>query len=191
MKPLALLLLSGLLEASAPDALPLRDAAGAVHPASELRQGRVTVLVFLSTECPLCNRAIPDLNALAARYAGRAAFLAVNPEKDRSAEEVLRHDREYALAFPTVLDPEQRLSRAVRATVTPEAVVLGGDGAVLYRGRVDDRAVDFGKVRPRPRREDLRIAVDEALAGRPISIPETPVLGCFISGTQSTQGAQL
>jgi len=165
-------------------AFPLRDAAGGLHQAAELRERPVTVLVFLSTECPLCNRSIPDLNALAARHGGRVRFLAVNPERDRTAGEVLRHDREYALSFPTLLDPEQALARAAGATVTPEAVVLNADGAVLYRGRLDDRAADFGKARARPRREDLRIAVDEALAGSPISVPETPVLGCYIQGAQ-------
>jgi thiol-disulfide isomerase/thioredoxin len=161
---------------------PLKDAAGTEHPASELKDHPVTVLVFLSTECPLCNRAIPDLNALSQRSAGRVRFFAVNAERDRTAEQVLQHDREYALAFPTLLDPRQELAKAAGATVTPEAVVLGPDGALLYRGRLDDRAVDFGKVRPRARREDLRIAIDEALAGSPISVPETPVLGCYIQG---------
>jgi len=162
-------------------AFPLRDAAGTLHQASELKERPVTVLVFLSTECPLSNRSIPDLNAMAARHAGRVRFFAVNPERDRTADQVLHHDREYALSFPTLLDPQQALARAAGATVTPEAVVLGAGGAVLYRGRLDDRAVDFGKVRARPRREDLRIAIDEALAGSPISVPETPVLGCYIS----------
>lgn len=162
---------------------PLSDASGAVHQAAELKDHPVTVLVFLSTECPLCNRAIPDLNALAGRYAGKVRFFAVNAERGRTAAEVLQHDREYALSFPTLLDPQQALARAARATVTPEAVVLG-EGGVLYRGRLDDRAIDFGKVRQRARREDLRIAIDEALAGSPISVPETPVLGCSIQGAQ-------
>jgi thiol-disulfide isomerase/thioredoxin len=161
---------------------PLKDAAGDLHQAADLKDHPVTVLVFLSTECPLCNRAIPDLNALAERYAGKVRFFAVNSERDQTAAQVLQHDREYALAFPTLLDPSQALAKAAGATVTPEAVVLGQGGAVLYRGRLDDRAVDFGKVRQRARREDLRIAIDEALAGSPISVPETPVLGCYIQG---------
>jgi thiol-disulfide isomerase/thioredoxin len=161
---------------------PLRDAGGTLHPATELKDHPLVVLVFLSTECPLCNRAVPDLNALSQRHAGKVRFFAVNPERDRTAAQVLAHDREYALAFPTLLDPQQALAKAAGATVTPEAVVLDSSGAVLYRGRLDDRAADFGKVRARPRREDLRLAVEEALAGRPISVPETPVLGCYIQG---------
>src|SRR3954464_14211722 len=75
-------------------AFPLRDATGALHQSSELQERPLTVLVFLSTECPLCNRAIPDLNALAERQAGKVRFFAVNAERDRTADEVLRHDRE-------------------------------------------------------------------------------------------------
>jgi peroxiredoxin len=160
---------------------PLRDATGVEHTQSELHEAPLTVFVFLAVDCPICNTSIPSLNALAARFP-KAHFLGVNTASDNTAEQVLAHDREFKLAFPTLLDPDLKLARAVKAETNPTAVVVDAKGAVLYRGRIDDRAVDFGKVRSKPRREDLSLAIEEALAGKAVSVPSTPSVGCAITG---------
>jgi hypothetical protein len=48
-----------------------------------------------------------------------------------------------------------------------------------YRGRVDDRYGVAGR-RPRATRDDLVVALDELLAGKPVSVAETGVDGCLI-----------
>jgi peroxiredoxin len=159
--------------------LPLRDAEGATHTEREVRESALTVFVFLASDCPICNRSIPDLNALAARYAGRVRFLGVSAEP---AATVAKHDREFGLRFPTLLDHDGALVKALGATTNPTMVVVSSSLDVVYRGRLDDRIVDFGKERSKARREDLRVALDEALAGKPVSVPETPSIGCSIEG---------
>jgi thiol-disulfide isomerase/thioredoxin len=141
-----------------------------------------TVFVFLAVQCPISNRSIPDLNALAEKYEGRVRFVGVNAERGRTAEEVEKHDREFALKFATQLDPHQELAKRYRALTTPTVVLVSPKGEVLYRGRIDDRVIDFGKQRSKARREDLREALEEALAGKPIAVPETPSVGCSIEG---------
>ena len=69
----------------------------------------------------------------------------------------------------------------VDARVTPEAVVIDSQGNVVYRGRIDDRFVDFGKTRQSPTREDLSLALDAVLAGRAVDVPTTKAIGCFIA----------
>ena len=171
--------LLALLLAGSPVMLPLpaRDARGATHTAAEVQQ--LTVFVFLATDCPICNRSIPDLNALAQRYQGKVRFFGVSSEK---ADAVAKHDDEYQLGFPTLLDPDLAFVKALGPTTTPTFVLVSPAREVLYRGRFDDRIVDFGKERSKPRREDLRLALDEALAGKPVSVPETPSIGCSIEG---------
>jgi hypothetical protein len=51
---------------------------------------------------------------------------------------------------------------------------------LLYRGRIDDRYVDFGKRRPEPMTHDLREALEAILAGRPVARPRTEPIGCDI-----------
>jgi len=64
--------------------------------------------------------------------------------------------------------------------VTPEVSVLNPDGKIQYMGRVDDMYVEHGRLRETEYRQDLRIALDEMLAGKKVSLPRTTALGCFI-----------
>jgi len=64
--------------------------------------------------------------------------------------------------------------------VTPEAALMQGT-RLLYRGRIDDRYVDFGKDRPAPTTHDLEAAIDAAIAGKPIAVKETRAIGCILS----------
>ena len=51
---------------------------------------------------------------------------------------------------------------------------------LLYRGRIDDRVADFGKRRVEPTRRDLRLALDDILAGKPVQTRLTKAVGCYI-----------
>ena len=51
---------------------------------------------------------------------------------------------------------------------------------MVYRGRIDDRYVDFGQTRVAATSHDLQDAVEAALAGRSVSPSRTTAIGCFI-----------
>ena len=78
-------------------------------------------------------------------------------------------------------DPHHVVVNRVGAAVTPEAAVLDADGRVVYRGRIDDRYADFGVDRQHPSRRDLEEALTALLAGRPVTAPVMPAVGCFIA----------
>ena len=52
---------------------------------------------------------------------------------------------------------------------------------LVYRGRIDDRYVDFGNTRARATQHDLRQALDAVLSGEPVANPRTKAVGCFIA----------
>jgi hypothetical protein len=85
-----------------------------------------------------------------------------------------------------VLDPELKLAKLTGATVTPEACVLSPAGEILYRGRIDDRAVKLGTVRVEPTVRDLRLALDAVLAGKPVAEKFTRAIGCYISPPETS-----
>ena len=154
-----------------------------MHTSSELRPHPATVLLFVATECPNANTYAPVLARLYREYSARGVlFLAVYSDPADNAAAVQKHDAEYQIPYPGLLDPHQSLARQTGARSTPEAVILSPAGDVLYRGRVDDRFVDYGKTRFRPEHEDLREALDQILAGQPVKNPVTKVLGCAIPG---------
>jgi len=141
----------------------------------------LAVLLFVARECPIANAYAPELARLADRYGARGvAFLLVYSDVDDDLAAVRDHVRGFGLALPAVLDPSQELAHAVGATVTPEAALVDRAGALLYRGRVDDRYLDYGVARRRPERRDLAEALDAALAGEPVRSPRTEPVGCFL-----------
>jgi hypothetical protein len=71
--------------------------------------------------------------------------------------------RSYLTAYnhhtDAVRDPRHTLVALSGATVTPEAAIYVANGQrprLIYRGRIDDRYVDFGRARPKPSKHDLR-----------------------------------
>jgi hypothetical protein len=50
----------------------------------------------------------------------------------------------------------------------------------LYRGRIDDRYIEFGKDRPQPTVRDLERALAAIVAGKPIPVVKTKAIGCYI-----------
>jgi len=161
----------------------LRDAAGKSHTASDLRQFKATVFVFVATDCPNSNTYAPIVARLYREYSPRGiAFYNVYSDPSETAESVRKHDTDYLVPFPALLDPHQTLARETGARSTPEAVILDSAGQELYRGRVDDRFVDFGKTRYQPTQDDLHDALEAILQGKPVPHAVTKVLGCAIPG---------
>ncbi|MSR43524.1 MAG: hypothetical protein EXS29_06990 [Pedosphaera sp.] len=107
-------------------------------------------------------------------------FYMVYPDYDTTADAVKRHANEFKLPGPLLLDPRLELAQKTGATVTPEAVVVGAAGKVLYRGRINNRFQDLGRERNVTTRHDLREALLPVLAGKPVVVAETKAVGCFI-----------
>lgn len=145
---------------------------------------KATVLFFLTTECPIGNLYSPEISRIVQHYK-KAGVTFHSVYAHESAAEITNHQREYKLSLSALLDPQLKLAKLTGATVTPEACILGPNGKILYRGRIDDRAVKFGTVRLEPRVRDLRLALDAVLAGKPVTERITKPIGCYISFPES------
>jgi Redoxin len=140
------------------------------------------VVFFTTTDCPISNSYVPEMNRIRGEYANRGvAFYAVQTDTTIPDAEVRKHAKEFGFTFPVLLDSKQTLVQLAGATATPEAAVLSGDGAVLYLGRIDNRVVDFDKRRPAATQSDLRNALDAVLAGKAVPVSRTDVIGCAIN----------
>lgn len=138
-----------------------------------------SVLVFYWQDCPISNSYAPELNRIAASHTNFAFYIVqVDPELRRAAAR--EHARKFDLHLPVLLDPHHRLVKLARATVTPEAVVIGRDKQILYRGRIDDRYAALEKMRSAATKHDLIEALDTLAAGKPLKKTETTAIGCVI-----------
>jgi thiol-disulfide isomerase/thioredoxin len=140
---------------------------------------KMTVLFFLTTECPIGNRYAPEISRIVRDYQDKGIIChAVYAHETQ--KEIAEYQHQFKLSLGALLDPELMLAKLTGATVTPEACVLNPDGEILYRGRIDDRAVVYGTVRLEPRVRDLRLALDAVLAGKPVPEKFTKAIGCYI-----------
>lgn len=177
-----LLALSGLVAAAG--TLPqfsLADTAGGTHTPAEWNGKRAVVLFFASTDCPIANSYVPEMNRIHEAYASRGvAFYAVQGDATIAKATVVQYAKEYNYTFPYLFDPKESLAAFTGATTVPEVAVLSPRGELLYLGRVDDRQVDYGKQRPQATETDLRDALDAVLAGKAVPHARTKALGCSI-----------
>ena len=151
----------------APPAFHLRDTQGAVHSPAEWAGHKAVVVLFVTTDCPIANSYVPEMNRMHQDYQARGVLMyAVQAEPRTPEAEVVRYARDYRYSFPLLLDEHQELVKLTGATITPQAAVLSPEGKVLYLGRIDNRAVDFGVQRPHATELDLREALDAVLAGK-------------------------
>ena len=142
---------------------------------------KAVVLLFVARDCPISNSYAPEIKRIIARYTPRGvAFALVYPDPDTSLAAARQHAKDYGYTCPLLLDPAHKLVHRAGVTVTPEAAVFGPHGRLLYRGRIDDLYLGFGKRRDHATRHDLRDALDAVLAGHPIPTSLTQAIGCFL-----------
>jgi len=140
-----------------------------------------TVLLFLSTDCPIANKYAPEIRRIQRRFEKKSVvFLRVYDDTYHDVEDLREHTEEYDYAMPAILDSAQQIIRRSGATITPEAVVLDKNGAIVYRGRIDDRFIDFGRYRQHAQSRDLIDALNATLNGEAPPNPRTKAIGCFI-----------
>ena len=159
---------------------PLRDA-----------RAKAIVFVFVRTDCPVSNRYAPEIRRIYDEFAPRqVAFWLIYVDPTQSPAAIRDHLKEYDYHVPALRDAEHSLVKITGAQVTPEVAVFartGPDGRdeprheLVYRGRIDDRYVDFGKMRPQATTHDLECVLQEILAGKHLALETTHAVGCFIS----------
>ncbi|MDW8207920.1 MAG: redoxin domain-containing protein [Chloroherpetonaceae bacterium] len=143
---------------------------------------KATVLIFITTDCPIANTYAPEIQRIHAQCSREnIALYVVYADPSISLQQVRRHVRDYGYRCPAIRDAKHTLVRMVNATMTPEAAVLLPDGKLIYRGRIDDRYLDYGKKRTQPTRHDLRDVLHAVLQGKANrTLVTTRAVGCFI-----------
>jgi peroxiredoxin len=147
---------------------------------------RAFIVAFVDTECPLASLYWPTLSDLHKEYAGKGVqFLAINSSGQDSFIKVSADAQERAVPFPVLKDFDQKVADAFGAKRTPEVFLLDADWTIRYHGRIDDQ-YSVGVRRHEPTRHDLKQAIDDLLAGRPVAVAETEVSGCLIERSRIT-----
>jgi hypothetical protein len=140
----------------------------------------LTVWVFLAVDCPISQKYISELRRIDSVYAThKLRVRGIIPGKV-NPNEVKTFVDEYAIKFPVSIDRDFTDVRRFHATITPEAILVGRRGQVLYQGAIDNWFFDLGKYRQRVTEHYLQDAIDEALQGKTPAVRKTEAVGCII-----------
>lgn len=143
-------------------------------------KGNVTLVMFISVQCPVSNAYDDRMNALYQDYASKGVkFVVINANRTELAEAVAEHARAHNFQFAVYKDQDNVVADRFGASVTPETYVIDSTGAVRYHGSIDDSQNPAHVTTQR-----LRLALDAVLAGQEPPQTETKAFGCTIKKVQ-------
>lgn len=171
---------------SAPD-FTLSDAKGASHTLSALK-GKWVVLEWVNYDCPFVRKhyGSGNLPKLQKTYTGKGVtWLSVNSsaagkQGHFASAEIQERAKVFGAAFSAYLvDADGNVGRAYGAKTTPHIFIVDPAGKLVYAGGIDDTpttdAADIATAR-----NFVAAALDEALAGKPISVATSTPYGCSV-----------
>ncbi|MBL9200432.1 MAG: redoxin domain-containing protein [Opitutaceae bacterium] len=164
---------------------------GRTHTLADYKAAKLLMVVFLSNHCPYSHASETRLIPLAKEFKPQGLeVVSINPNSPDSVrldelgyskyndsyEEMKLYARDAGFPFPYLYDGDHQVAaKAYGCLATPHVFLFDQQRKLRYVGRVDDsRFEDLASVT----KHDLRIAVTELLAGKPVSVPRTPVVGC-------------
>ncbi|MEN6336979.1 MAG: redoxin family protein [Phycisphaerales bacterium] len=187
--------------AQAPD-FSLPDVDGRVRKLADYAQAKVLVIVFTCNHCPTAQAYEGRIAKLAADYKEKGvALVAISPNdplavrldelgytdlSDSAAEMKIRaKDRDFK--YPYLYDGDkQEAAKAYGPVATPHVFVFDAGRKLRYAGRVDDNERDPNAVKS----QDARNAIEAVLAGKPVPVETTKVVGCSIKWSDKRESAK-
>jgi len=140
------------------------------------KENKFTVVMFISTECPVSNSYNEKMVKLSETYSSKGIqFLGINANKEESVEDIAKHSKEHKFKFPVLKDEKNKIADLYGALVTPEVYVINKEGKLMYHGRIDD-----ARMKTEAKTFDLQVALDALLAGKEVATKETTARGCSI-----------
>lgn len=189
IRTMSLLALAGpMLVASEPtQTIPLSTIRGISLTGEICRPGQnegvqAVGLVFLSSECPISNQFIPELNRIHAQTKSAAVeFYGVISDRTVTRRAAADFAKEYGIEFPVLFDASGTLALECQPTHVPEAFVLDPIGNVRYRGRINDQFTEDLRRRQNVQSHDLLDALTAIANGSSPTEPRTTPVGCKLS----------
>lgn len=157
-----------------------KDAAGKSFALADLKDRKAVVVVFLNFECPVSTSYSQTLAELAKTYADRGVTFIGIVAGDEDEAALAKQLNEFKFPFGVYRDEKFSAADALKAGITPEAFVLDHNFYLRYRGRIDNGYAARLKRNVHITEHDLRQALDDLLAGKPVSKPATQAIGCAI-----------
>ncbi len=158
-----------------------KGADGQPHSLKDYAGKKAIVIIVIGTECPVSNLYVVTLREMQQQYESKGVqLLAINSNDFDTYDEMVAHAKDRKINFPVLKDEDHSAVDAIGARRTPEAFLLDAQQIIRYHGRIDDQ-YGIRYRRASPTKTELKDAIDELLAGKPIAVPESDASqGCLI-----------
>ncbi|TQV84966.1 thioredoxin family protein [Aliikangiella coralliicola] len=167
----------------APDFNLLNVVNGKLEKLEQLRGKQGTLIMFICNHCPFVIHIEKALASLGEDYANSGlSIIAISSNSVEShpqdgPQHMAQKAAESGFKFPYLYDETQSVAKAYQAACTPDLFLFDDKLACVYRGQFDDSRP--GNNIP-VTGKDIRQAIENLLAGMPISDEQKPSIGCNI-----------
>jgi len=165
----------------------LTDAKGKSHSLTEYK-GKYVVLEWFNPECPFVKKhyGSGNMQKLQKEFTGKGVvWLSIDSSApglggSLTAEQATKTMNDWKTQQTALLlDPEGKAGRAYGAKNTPHMFVISPEGKIVYEGAIDSKASPNPNDIPESTNY-VKVALDESLAGKPVSNPNTKPYGCSV-----------
>ena len=165
--------------------LPAAD--GKTHSLGDFK-GRYVVLEWFNPGCPFVQKHYKsdNMQTLQKEFTGKGVtWLTVDSsapgaEGYLTAEEAKKQMSEWKMSSTAfLLDPDGKVGHEYHATNTPHMFIVDPEGKLIYEGAIDSKA-SYDDTDIKSSTNYVRAALEEAMAGKPISNSQTKAYGCSI-----------
>lgn len=156
----------------------LTDSSGKAVTLSDYA-GKIVVLEWVNPECPFVQRHYKagTMAKLATQYADKGVvWLAINSTSHAKPADDQKWIDQHKLSYPILSDPDGVVGHAYFARTTPEMFIINTDGKIAYLGAIDNDAQGSNASRI----NYVSQALDQVLAGEPVTAPQTRSYGCSV-----------
>jgi peroxiredoxin len=149
----------------------------------DFRGQKALLVFFICAHCPYVKHIEKALAAIGRDYAGQPLGIAAISSNDADAfpadnpAGLKRQAETFGFVFPYLHDETQAVAHDYKAVCTPDIFLFDVDFRLVYRGQFDSSRPGNGIP---VTGEDLRAAIDAALAGKPVPGGQRPSIGCNI-----------
>ena len=143
---------------------------------------KALIVIFSCNHCPYVQAYEDRIKQIQDDYKDKGVtVVAINSNEDKnypddSFENMKKRAADQKFNFLYLRDEDQSVARAYDATHTPEIFLFDKERELAFHGKIDDNWQEPNKVQ----NHYLKNALDELLAGKEISVPETFTIGCTI-----------
>src|SRR5207249_11572666 len=163
------------------------DANGKTQSLAQYK-GKYVVLEWFNPECPFVKKhyGSDNMQKLQDEYTGKGVvWLTINSNAPGTMGNLTPEDAEKIISSwkthqtALLLDPEGKAGRAYGAKNTPDMVIINPEGKIAYEGAIDSKATPNPADIPSSTNY-VKAALDESLAGKSVSTPQTKPYGCSV-----------